>query len=137
MTITVVLVDDHEVIREGMRRALEREVDIDVIGEAATLGAADALLAHVLPTVFVVDIRLPDGNGLDFIRRARAHSSELGLVVLTMYPGDEPLLGALEAGRNGCRGPARGCCARNLFCRRSRPGRAAATGSPTHDPVTA
>jgi len=98
VTITVVLVDDHEVIREGMRRALEREVDIDVIGEAANLGAADALLTKVLPTVFVVDIRLPDGNGLDFIRRARAHSSELGLVVLTMYPGDEPLLGALDAG---------------------------------------
>lgn len=98
MTITVALVDDHEVIREGMRRALEREPGIEVIAEAATLAQARALLCHPLPSVFIVDIRLPDGNGLEFIRDARAFDAELGLVVLTMYAGDDPLLGALDAG---------------------------------------
>jgi DNA-binding NarL/FixJ family response regulator len=98
MTLTIALIDDHEVIREGMRRALEREPDIEVVAEAASLAEALTLLRDPLPQVFIVDIRLPDGNGLDFVKQARSVDPDVGLVVLTMYAGDDPLLAALDAG---------------------------------------
>ena len=97
MLTRVVLVDDHELIREGLRRAFERSGDFDVLGEAGSIAQARELLAQN-PDVVIFDVRLPDGSGLDATRESRQKYPELGIVVLTMYAGDEQLFGALDAG---------------------------------------
>ena len=98
MAITVLLVDDHELIREGLRRAFEREPDVEVVGEAASVAEAIGTGRKAEPAVAIVDLRLPDGNGLDVVRALRAQSSDMGIVVLTMYAGDNQLFDALDAG---------------------------------------
>lgn len=96
--IRVLLVDDHELIRQGLRRAFERADGFEVVGEAGTIAEAEVLVAAQLPTVVLMDVRLPDGSGLDAVKRLRARQPSLGIVVLTMYAGDEQLFGALDAG---------------------------------------
>lgn len=94
----VLLVDDHDLIRQGLRRAFERAHDFTVIGEAASVADATAVTEKLRPDVVILDIRLPDGSGLDAARALRSGAPELGIVILTMYAGDEHLFGALEAG---------------------------------------
>lgn len=98
MTISVLLVDDHELIRQGLRRAFERDGDFEVVGEAGTVADALRLLQLLSPDVVIFDVRLPDGSGIDAARTARAASATLGIVILTMYAGDEQLFAALDAG---------------------------------------
>jgi DNA-binding NarL/FixJ family response regulator len=95
---TVLLVDDHELIRQGLTRAFERQQDFRVIGQASSVTDAMALAADLSPDVIVTDVRLPDGTGLDLVRDLRRRNPAVGLVVLTMYAGDEQLFAALEAG---------------------------------------
>jgi DNA-binding NarL/FixJ family response regulator len=95
---TVVLVDDHDLIRQGLARAFERSLDFEVIGESESLSGALAVLQGRKPKVVVTDVRLPDGTGLDLVRRIRELDSDIGVVVLTMYAGDEQLFAAMEAG---------------------------------------
>ncbi len=96
--MTVMLVDDHELIRQGLRRAFERDVDFTVAGEASTVAEAHRLADATQPTVAVIDIRLPDGSGLELAKALRKARPDLGLVILTMYAGDDHLFGALDAG---------------------------------------
>ena len=98
MVASVLLVDDHELIRQGLRRAFERTEEFDVVAEAGSVAEAIAAATTHNPDVVVVDVRLPDGNGLDVARTLRATNEQIGIVVLTMYAGDEQLFGALEAG---------------------------------------
>lgn len=98
MKTSVLLVDDHALIREGLRRAFERTGDFEVVAEAGSVAEAHARLADHNPDVVIFDVRLPDGSGLDATRRARKDHPDLGIVVLTMYAGDEQLFGALDAG---------------------------------------
>ena len=98
MAANVLLVDDHELIRQGLRRAFERTDDFTVVAEAASVAEAVAAAKAHEPDVVVVDVRLPDGNGLDVARMLREQNDDIGIVVLTMYAGDEQLFGALEAG---------------------------------------
>lgn len=98
MATSVLLVDDHELIRQGLRRAFERTDDFTVVAEAASVAEAIAAAKSHQPDVVVVDVRLPDGNGLDVARMLREDNDTIGIVVLTMYAGDEQLFGALEAG---------------------------------------
>ncbi len=98
MPTSVLLVDDHDLIRQGLRRAFERASDFVVVGDAATVAEARALARQALPDVVVTDVRLPDGTGFDLTRGLRADQEGLGIVVLTMYAGDEQLFAALEAG---------------------------------------
>lgn len=98
MSTKVVLVDDHELIRQGLRRAFERAEDFVVIGEAPSIAAAHDLINSEQPDVVIFDVRLPDGSGLDAARHTREKYPDMGIVVLTMYAGDEQLFGALEAG---------------------------------------
>lgn len=95
---TVMIVDDHALIRDGLRRAFERAEDFDVVGEAGSLAEARALLAKVQPDVLVLDIRLPDGDGLSWCKEVRDHDPGLAVVILTMYAGDQRLLDARDAG---------------------------------------
>jgi DNA-binding NarL/FixJ family response regulator len=94
----VLLVDDHDLIRQGLRRAFERAEDFTVVGEASSVAEGLAVASQTQPDVVIMDIRLPDGNGLDAVRKLHGENSALGIVVLTMYAGDEYLFGALEAG---------------------------------------
>jgi DNA-binding NarL/FixJ family response regulator len=98
VTISILLVDDHQLIREGLRRAFERSGDFDVVGEAGSVAEASEMIAKTSPDVAIFDVRLPDGSGIDAARGARAEHPNLGIVVLTMYAGDDQLFGALDAG---------------------------------------
>ncbi len=96
--LTVLLVDDHELIRQGLARAFERSPDFRVAGEAGTVGDGLQLARSLKPSVVVTDVRMPDGTGLELTKALRETDQEVGIVVLTMYAGDEQLFGALEAG---------------------------------------
>ncbi len=94
----VVLIDDHELIRGGLRRAFEATGEFSVLAEYGTVDAARTALSAAAPDVVVVDIGLPDGDGIDLVRALRAAYPRLGIVVLTMYADDEHLFAALDAG---------------------------------------
>ena len=93
----VLLVDDHGLIREGLRRAFDRTSDLLVVAEAGNCKDAMQALQDVQLDVLVTDLGLPDGNGMDLVRFARAGNAKLGIVVLTMYSWDEQVVGAMEA----------------------------------------
>jgi DNA-binding NarL/FixJ family response regulator len=84
-----------------MRRAIEQTEDLTVVGEAGSVEEALAMDRALSPDVAVVDVNLGDGNGIELVRQLRAAHPRMGLVVCTMYEGDEHLLGALEAGASG------------------------------------
>lgn len=98
MAINVLLVDDHDLIRQGLRRAFERTEGFEVTGEAATVAAGLRLVLDTRPQVVVTDVRLPDGTGFELARQLRSQDLDVGIVVLTMYAGDDTLLEALDAG---------------------------------------
>jgi len=98
MSINVVVVDDHTLVREGVARLLQLEDDLAVVGEASSITDARGLLASIDPDVMLVDVSLPDGNGRALARSARAAHPRLGIVVLTMHNDDDTLLEALDAG---------------------------------------
>lgn len=98
MSTTVLLVDDHQIIREGLRRAFERSADFEVVGEADCVAEGVALAQTHHPRVVVTDVRMPDGTGLELATKLRAADDHIGIVVLTMYAGDETLFAALESG---------------------------------------
>jgi DNA-binding NarL/FixJ family response regulator len=96
--ISVLIVDDHDLIREGLRRAFEREDDFEVIGEAGTIDEAFRQVGVITPDVVIMDVRLPDGSGLEATKKLRSSNQRLGIVILTMYAGDDQLFEALDAG---------------------------------------
>lgn len=98
MTVGVLLIDDHALIRQGLRRAFEQTDDLVVVGEAGSVSEGLALERSLVPDVAVVDVNLGDGSGIDLVRSLRARRPEIGLVVLTMYDADEHLFAALDAG---------------------------------------
>jgi len=91
------LIDDHAVVRGGVRRALEQEASFRVF-EAATRSEAFAQIAKTNPDVIVVDINLPDGNGLDIVKWVRSISSQTAIIVLTLNESDEYVLASMSAG---------------------------------------
>jgi len=97
-TPSVVLIDDHELIRQGLRRHFERDGSFAVVGEAGSGSEGEALVRQLQPDVAIVDLGLPDKHGLEVTRALRAEHPSLGIVILTMYAGDEQVMGALEAG---------------------------------------
>ena len=100
-TLRVVLVDDHQLIREGLRRAFDRAGDLEVVGEAGSVAEAMHALERLRPDVLVTDVRLPDGDGISLTTQVRAANPSIGIVVLTMYAGDEQVFAALDAGASG------------------------------------
>jgi DNA-binding NarL/FixJ family response regulator len=98
MTIQVALVDDHNVVREGIAQLVDSEPDLAVNAQAASVAGGRALLTTGCADVLVLDVTLPDGSGLDLARSARAAYPTMGIVVLTMHDDDDTLLEALDAG---------------------------------------
>ena len=98
MGTTVLLVDDHELIRQGLARAFERDADMTVVGQAGSVAAGVSAWQDLQPDVVVTDLQLPDGHGLDVVRAIRGTSDTTGLVVLTMHAGDDQIFAAMEAG---------------------------------------
>lgn len=99
--INVFLLDDHEILRLGVRELLSAEPDIDVIGEAGTAASALARLPALRPDVAVLDVRLPDGDGVAVCREIRSKLPETACLMLTAYGDDRALLGAIIAGAAG------------------------------------
>ncbi|THA71957.1 response regulator transcription factor [Streptomyces sp. A0958] len=99
--ITVFLLDDHEVVRRGVHELLAMEDDIEVVGEAGT--AADALvrIPAVRPDVAVLDVRLPDGSGVEVCREIRSQDDSVNCLMLTSFADDEALFDAIMAGASG------------------------------------
>ncbi|CAM5424204.1 Protein-glutamate methylesterase/protein-glutamine glutaminase [Streptomyces griseus] len=99
--ITVFLLDDHEVVRRGVHELLASEPDIEVVGEAGT--AADALvrIPATRPDVAVLDVRLPDGSGVEVCREVRSQDENIKCLMLTSYADDEALFDAIMAGASG------------------------------------
>lgn len=99
--LRVFLLDDHELVRRGVRELLEAEGDIRVVGEAATAAEALARLPAVRPQVAVLDVRLPDGDGVTVCREIRSQFPDLACLMLTSFSDDDALLGAVMAGAAG------------------------------------
>jgi two-component system response regulator DevR len=97
----VFLVDDHEIVRRGIADLLEDEPDLQVCGEAASAAEALARIPATSPDVAVLDVRLPDGNGVELCRELRARTPELHCLMLTSFSDDEALLDAIMAGAAG------------------------------------
>lgn len=96
--LRVLLVDDHELIRQGLALAIRAGGDLDVVAQAGSVADGLAQYAQHRPDVVITDLQLPDGTGLDIVRKVRRHSPTVGLVVLTMHAGDDQIFAAMEAG---------------------------------------
>jgi DNA-binding NarL/FixJ family response regulator len=101
VTVRVFLLDDHEVVRRGVRELLEAEEDLTVVGEAGTAAEALNRIPVLTPDVAVVDMRLPDGNGVEVCRDVRSSHPEVHCVILTSYSDDEALFDSIMAGAAG------------------------------------
>ncbi len=99
--IGVFLLDDHEIVRRGVRELLEAEPDIVVIGEAGTAASALARIPALRPDVAVLDVRLPDGDGVSVCRDIRSSMPEVACLMLTSFGDDEALFDAIMAGAAG------------------------------------
>lgn len=100
-TVTIMLVDDHEIVRQGLVALLEPEPDLEVVVEAGTAEEAVARARVFEPDVVVMDIRLPDGNGVDACRDIRSHRPETRVLMLTSFSDDQALFDSIMAGASG------------------------------------
>ena len=101
MTIKVFLLDDHEVVRRGLRELLEVEDDIEVVGESGSAAEATRRIPALRPDVAVLDGRLPDGSGIDVCRDIRSVDPNVHALILTSYDEDAALFAAIMAGASG------------------------------------
>jgi two-component system response regulator DevR len=99
--IRVFLLDDHEVVRRGLKDLLETDGDIEVVGESGLAAEAGRRIPALRPHVAVLDARLPDGSGIDVCRDMRSKHPEIAALILTSYDDDEALFSAIMAGAAG------------------------------------
>lgn len=95
------LLDDHEIVRRGLRELFEAEEDLDVVGEAGTAEEALTRIGATSPNVALLDVRLPDGDGVQVCREIRSKHPEIACLMLTSYADDEALFSAILAGASG------------------------------------
>ena len=101
MPLRVVLVDDHEVVRNGIKSLLEETPDVSVVGEAGTVKDAIARVEWARPDVVIMDVRLPDGSGIEATREIRARLPKTQILMLTTFADDEALFASIMAGAAG------------------------------------
>jgi DNA-binding NarL/FixJ family response regulator len=101
VAIGVFLLDDHEVVRKGLRALLEACEDIEVVGEADTVAEALVRIPAAQPNVAILDVRLPDGSGVEVCREVRSGSPDIACVMLTSYADDEAPIASIMAGAAG------------------------------------
>jgi two-component system, NarL family, response regulator DevR len=99
--VRVFLLDDHEIVRRGLRELFEAEGDLVVVGEAGTAEEALDRIPPTRPHVAVLDVRLPDGSGVEVCREIRSRHPEVQCLMLTSYADDEALFSAIMAGAAG------------------------------------
>jgi DNA-binding NarL/FixJ family response regulator len=101
MSLRILLVDDHEVVRLGLRALIERQPGMEIVGEAGTVREAVSKAEQLAPDEVLLDIRLPGGDGLEACRQIKAQRPETRIIVLTSYPDDEMLFDAIACGAEG------------------------------------
>ena len=101
MPTRVFLLDDHEVVRRGLRELLEAEPDMEVVGEAGTAEEAYGRIPATSPDVAVLDLQLPDGSGIDVCREVRSKHPEISCLMLTSFSDDEAVYASILAGAAG------------------------------------
>lgn len=101
MNLRVLLVDDHEVVRVGLRTLIERQEGLEVVGEAGSAREALELVRRLAPNVVVLDIRLPGSTGVEACREIKAQHPATRVIMLTSFPDDEVLFDAIAAGADG------------------------------------
>jgi two-component system, NarL family, response regulator DevR len=101
VAIRIFLVDDHEIVRRGIRDLFEDHPDLHIVGEAASVAEATTRIPVSDAEVAVLDVRMPDGNGVELCRDLRSQLPELRCLILTSYSDDEALLNAIMAGASG------------------------------------
>lgn len=101
MAVRVLLVDDHEVVREGLRSLLSRRAGFEVVGGVGTVAEATAEAERLRPDVVVLDMRLPDGSGIEACREIRSANPEVRVLILTSYADEQAVMGAIMAGAAG------------------------------------
>ncbi|WP_291048509.1 response regulator transcription factor [Herbiconiux sp.] len=99
--IRVALVDDHEIVRRGVADLLEATPGIEVVAEAGTVAQGLARISATQPDVALLDMRLPDGNGIDLCRELRSRSDGIRCIILTAYDDDDAVVAAVVAGASG------------------------------------
>lgn len=99
--IRLLLVDDHEVVRVGLKTVLSHQPGLTVVGEAATMATAVQDALRLKPTVILMDVRLPDGSGVDACRDILASCPDTRVIFLTSYADDDSVLAAVLAGAHG------------------------------------
>ncbi len=100
-SLRLMVVDDHEVVREGLVSMLDRRPSFSVVGQAGTVADAVAMAERLQPDLVIMDVRLPDGSGIEACRDIRAARPETRVVMLTSYPDEEAVLAAIVAGASG------------------------------------
>jgi len=100
-SINVFLLDDHEVVRRGVAALLSAEPDLEVVGEAGTAAQALARIPALRPDVAILDVRLPDGDGVSVCREIRSRLPEVACLMLTSFADDDALFDAVMAGAAG------------------------------------
>jgi DNA-binding NarL/FixJ family response regulator len=98
---TLVVVDDHEIVRQGLVALLDRRPGFQVVAEAGTVAEAVAAAQRFRPDLVIMDVRLPDGSGIEACREIRAELPDTRVVILTSYPDEEAVLSAIVAGASG------------------------------------
>ena len=99
--VAIMLVDDHEVVRVGLRTLLDRRAGFAVVAEVGTVAEAVSAARETHPNVIVMDVRLPDGNGVEACREIRGELPETKVIMLTSYADDEAVYGSIMAGASG------------------------------------
>jgi two-component system, NarL family, response regulator DevR len=99
--LRLLVVDDHEVVRQGLVALLDRRAGFEVVAQAGTVAESLAAAARFEPDVVVMDVRLPDGSGIEACREIRSARPETRVVMLTSYPDEEAVLSAIIAGASG------------------------------------
>ena len=101
MTVRVFLLDDHELVREGIRTLLESDEDIEVVGEAGTAAEALTRIPLAQPDVAILDVRLEEGDGIEVCREVRSSTPDMACLILTSFADDEALYASVMAGASG------------------------------------